>query len=201
MRIGVFGGTFDPVHFGHLRPVEGAAAKFGLRRVVYVPALVSPHKGAPATDSRHRVAMLALALAGRPDWTLSLCELDREAPSYTVDTLRALSAAYPGDELWLLMGTDVLASFDRWKDPAEIVRLARIAAFEREPFVRSRVRIPGVEGLRDRLEVFDAGSVKISATELRKDLESGRGAAGRVPEPVAEYITKQGLYGSGLARR
>jgi nicotinate-nucleotide adenylyltransferase len=201
MRIGVFGGTFDPVHFGHLRPVEAAAAKFGLRRVVYVPARVSPHKSAPVTDSRHRVAMLALALAGRPDWTLSLCELDREAPSYTVDTLRALSTAHTADEFWLLMGTDVLASFDRWKDPPEIVRLARIAAFLREPFVGSKVRIPGVEGLRDRLEVFDAGSVKISATELRKDLESGMGAAGRVPEPVAEYITKQGLYGSGLARR
>jgi nicotinate-nucleotide adenylyltransferase len=201
MRIGVFGGTFDPVHFGHLRPVEGAAAKFGLRRVVYVPARVSPHKGVPITDSRHRVAMLALALAGRPDWSLSLCELDREAPSYTVDTLRALSAAHPADEFWLLMGTDVLASFDRWKDPPEIVRRARIAAFLREPFVGSQVRIPRVEGLQDRLEVFDAGSVRISATELRKDLESGVGAAGRVPEPVAEYITKQGLYGSGLARR
>ncbi len=201
MRIGVFGGTFDPVHFGHLRPVEAAAMRFALKRVVFVPACVSPLKEAPATDARHRVAMLALALAGRPDWRLSFAELDRDPPSYTVDTLRALAAEAPSDELWLLMGTDTLAGFDRWKDPAEIVRLARVAAFRREPFEGPRLRVPDVAGLPNRLEVFDAGSVKISATDLRNDLERGLGVAGRVPEPVAEYITKQGLYRSGVTRR
>ncbi|MGH9368731.1 MAG: nicotinate-nucleotide adenylyltransferase [Thermoanaerobaculia bacterium] len=201
MRIGVFGGTFDPVHFGHLRTVEAAAARFALSRMVFVPARVSPHKEASATDPRHRVAMLALALAGRPDWSLSLAELDRPPPSYTVDTLRTLASESPSDELWLLMGTDTLAVFDRWKDPEEIVRLARVAAFLREPFAGSELRIPGVAGLSNRLEVFDAGSVKISATDLRSDLERGVGAAGRVPEPVAEYITKQSLYRSGVTRR
>ena len=201
MRLGVFGGTFDPVHFGHLRPIEAAAAKFGLRRVLYVPARVSPLKEEPSTDARHRVAMLALALAGRPDWSLSLLELDRRPPSYTVETLRAIAAERPGDELWLLMGTDALAGFDRWKQPEEILRLARIAAFHREPFAGDRVRVPPVPGIANRLEVFDAGSVRISSTELRRDLARGAGAAGQVPEPVAEYITKQGLYGTGVARR
>lgn len=201
MRLGVFGGTFDPVHFGHLATVQAAASKFGLRRVIYVPARVSPLKTLPATDSRHRVAMLALALAGRPDCPIWLGELDREAPSYTVDTLRALSRENPGDELWLLLGTDTLAGFDRWREPEEIVRLARVAAFLREPFAGSGLKVPPVPGLANRLEVFDAGSVKISATELRRDLERGVGAAGRVPGPVAEYITKQGLYGSGVTRR
>jgi len=201
MRLGVFGGTFDPVHDGHLRPVEAAAARFGLRRVLFVPARVSPHKEAPVTDPRHRVAMLALALAGRPDWRLSMAELDREPPSYTVDTLRALASENPSDDLWLLMGTDALAGFDRWRDPAGILRLARIAAFQREPFSGDEVRVPPVEGLSNRLEVFDAGSVKISSTDIRTDLGRGMAIAGRVPEPVAEYITKQGLYGSGVARR
>jgi nicotinate-nucleotide adenylyltransferase len=201
MRIGVFGGTFDPVHFGHLRPVEAAARKFALSRVLFVPARVSPHKEAPATDARHRVAMLALALAGRPDWRLCFAELDRDPPSYTVDTLRALAAESPSDELWLLMGTDTLAGFDHWKDPEEIVRLARVAAFRREPFEGPGLRVPGVAGLSNRLEVFDAGSVKISSTDLRRDLERGIGAAGRVPDPVGEYITKQGLYRSGVTRR
>jgi len=201
MRVGVFGGTFDPVHFGHLRTVEAAAMKFGLSRVLFVPARLSPHKQGSPTDDRHRAAMLALALAGRPDWSIAFDELDREPPSYTVETLRALAQRLAGDELWLLMGTDTLAGFDRWKEPEEILKLARVAAFYRDPFVGERLRVPGVAGLSDRLEVFDAGSVRISGTDLRKDLSAGRGAAGRVPEPVAEYITKQGLYRSGVARR
>ena len=200
MRIGIFGGTFDPVHFGHLRPVEAAAIKFGLARVLYVPAKLSPHKTETPTDARHRVAMLALALEGRPDWSISFCELDREAPSYMADTLTHLSARYRGDELWLLMGTDTLVGFGRWSRPAEILRLARIAAFEREPFAGTGVSIPHVEGLRNRLEVFDAGSVKISSTDLRNELQRGGRAAGRVPGSVAEYITKHGLYSSGVSQ-
>jgi len=194
VRIGVFGGTFDPVHDGHVKPVAAAAEKFGLESVIWVPARISPHKGAPPTDARHRVAMIALAIAGRPDWSLSFDELDREPPSYTVDTLRGLSARFLKDELWLLMGTEALAGFAKWKDPEEIVRLARVAAFHREPFVGDRLRIPEVPGLRNRLEVFDGGSFKISATELRDDLRRGGTAAGLVPEPVAEYITKHRLY-------
>jgi nicotinate-nucleotide adenylyltransferase len=201
VRIGIFGGTFDPVHEGHLRPIESAAVKFGLARVFYVPARQSPDKKAPPTDARHRVAMLALALAGRPDWSISFEELDREPPSFTVDTLAAFAARHPDDEFWLLMGTDALAGLDRWKRPEEIVRLARIAAFHREPYVGDRLRIPKVPGLADRLEVFDAGSVKISSTDLRDALERGESPAGRVPAAVAEYITKHGLYGLGVARR
>lgn len=194
MRIGIFGGTFDPVHDGHVIPVARAADRFGLERVLWIPARLSPHKGAPPTDARHRVAMLALALAGRSDWTLSFDELDREPPSYTVDTLRALSAPFLRDELWLLMGTDALASFGRWKDPEEIVRLARVAAFHREPFVGEGLRVPPVEGLENRLEVFDGGSFRISSTDLRDELGRGGSPAGRVPEPVAEYLTKHRLY-------
>ncbi|HWZ84894.1 MAG TPA: nicotinate (nicotinamide) nucleotide adenylyltransferase [Thermoanaerobaculia bacterium] len=201
MRIGVFGGTFDPVHNGHVLPVEAAARKFQLQRVLYVPARLSPHKDAAPTDARHRVAMLALALVGRPDWSIDLEELDREPPSFTIDTLRAIAALHPADELWLLMGTDILAGFDRWREPEAITRLARIAAFEREPYTGAAVRVPEVPGLSDRLSVFDAGSVRISATELRNALAAGRSIGGKVPGPVAEYITKHGLYKSGMPQR
>jgi nicotinate-nucleotide adenylyltransferase len=194
VRIGIFGGTFDPVHDGHVIPVARAAERFALERVLWIPARLSPHKGVAPTDARHRVAMLALALAGRPDWTLSFDELDREPPSYTVDTLRALSARFLRDELWLLMGTDALASFGRWKDPEEILRLARVAAFHREPFVAEGLRVPPVAGLEKRLEVFDGGSFRISSTDLRDELLRGGNPAGRVPEPVAEYLTKHRLY-------
>jgi nicotinate-nucleotide adenylyltransferase len=201
MRIGVFGGTFDPVHNGHVLPVEAAAMKFQLGRVSYVPARLSPHKERPPTDARHRVAMLALALSGRPDWSIDLEELDREPPSWTVDTLRSISARHPGDELWLLMGTDILAGFGRWREPEAILGLARIAAFHREPYVGPMLSVPEVPGLADRLAIFDAGSVKISATDLRNDLAAGKSVGGRVPGPVAEYITKHGLYKPGMPQR
>jgi nicotinate-nucleotide adenylyltransferase len=201
VRVGVFGGTFDPVHDGHLRPVEAAAMKFQLRRVLYVPARLSPHKAEEPADPRHRVAMLALALAGRPDWSIDLEELDRDPPSYTIDTLSAIQVRHPEDELWLLMGTDLLAGFGRWRAPEQILQRARIAAFHREPFVGERVRVPGVPGLAERLTVFDAGSVRISSTDLRNDLAAGRSVAGRVPGTVAEYITKHGLYRPGKPER
>jgi nicotinate-nucleotide adenylyltransferase len=201
MRIGVFGGTFDPVHFGHLQTIEAAALKLRLDRVLYVPAGRSPHKDALPSDPRHRVAMLALALEGRPDRSVSFEELDREPPSYTVDTLRALARRWTADELWLLMGTDALAGLARWKEPEEILRLARIGAFHREPYVGNGLVLPPVPGLADRLTVFDAGSVRISSTQLRADLEAGKSPAGSVPVGVAEYITKHGLYRSGVARR
>ena len=95
MRIGVLGGTFDPVHFGHLRTVEAAAARFDLGTILYMPARRSPFKDESPTDPRHRVAMLALALDRHPDWRIAFDELDREPPSYTVDTLRELSARLP----------------------------------------------------------------------------------------------------------
>ena len=115
--------------------------------------------------------------------------------------VRAVQARHRGDELWLLMGTDILAGFARWKEPGEILRIARVAAFHREPFVGSGLRLPEVAGLADRLSVFDAGSVKISATDVRNDLAQGRSIVGRVPGPVAEYITKQGLYKPGNDKR
>ncbi len=201
MRIGVLGGTFDPVHFGHLSTVEAAAARFGLDEVIYMPARLSPFKTEAPADARHRVAMLALALQGRLDRRIALDELDREGPSYTVDTLRALVERSRPAELRLLMGTDTLARLDRWKEPEEIVRLARITAFHREPFVGEGLRVPEIAGLADRLDVFDAGSVKISSSGLRADLARGESAEGRVPAPVAEYITKHGLYRSGSAAR
>ncbi len=99
------------------------------------------------------------------------------------------------------MGTDLLAGFARWRQPEEILKIVRIAAFHREPFVGDRLEIPKVAGLADRLSVFDAGSVKISATEIRNDLAAGKGLGGRVPGPVAEYITKHGLYKPGMLER
>jgi nicotinate-nucleotide adenylyltransferase len=198
-RVGIFGGSFDPVHRGHLDTIDAAARRLRLERVVFVPSRLSPGKQQPLADARHRVAMLALALEGRAVWSISLEELDREGPSYTVDTLRAFASRGDAD-LWLLMGTDTLAGLDRWRDPEEVVKLARIGAFHRAPFVGEGLRVPQIAGLSSRLEVFDAGSVTISSTEIRRDLAKGSSPAGSVPDGVEEYITKHGLYRAEAAR-
>ena len=179
MRIGVFGGTFDP---GAQRPRPAGRGRGD--EVPAAPRLLRAGAALPAQGRRRR-PMRATASPcwrspsqGRPDWSIDLEELDREPPSYTVDTLRAIQARHPGDELWLLMGTDILAGFARWRRPEEILKIARIAAFHREPFVGTGSRCRRSPASRDRLTVFDAGSVKISATDLRNDLAAGKGLAG-----------------------
>jgi nicotinate-nucleotide adenylyltransferase len=203
VKVGIFGGTFDPIHFGHLRPAAAVAAAIPLDRVIFVPAHRAPGKEAvaPAPDG-HRVAMLALALEGRPDFTVSLAEIERGGTSYTVDTLRAFRRALPGDELYFLLGTDALAGFDRWREPEEILHLATLAAFVREPHEPDVVeRSPWLAAHRGSVLIFDSVRVKISSTDVRRSAAAGEPLSGRTPPPVEEYIAKQGLYrDSGTGR-
>jgi nicotinate-nucleotide adenylyltransferase len=203
MKLGVFGGTFDPVHKGHLEPVAAVAAAIPLDRVIFVPTSRSPWKEAEApAPAEHRVAMLALALAGRPDFSLSLAEIERGGPSYTVDTLRAIARARPADSLYFLLGTDALAGFELWREPLEILRLARLAAFVREPHEPGPLlSSPLLSANRSSVLIFDAVRVKISSTEVRRAVARGESIAGTTPPAVEEYIVKQGLYkNSGTGR-
>ena len=203
MKIGVFGGTFDPVHFGHLRPAAAVAAAIPLDRVIFVPAHRAPGKEAvPPAPATHRVAMLALALAGRRDFALSLAEVDRGGVSYTVETLRAFRESHPRDELFFLLGTDALAGFDGWREPAGILGLARLAAFVREPHEPDVVdRSPILSAQRSSVLIFDSVRVKISSTDVRRAAARGESLSGRTPPAVEEYIVKQGLYrDSGTGR-
>jgi nicotinate-nucleotide adenylyltransferase len=198
VKIGIFGGAFDPVHRGHLDPVSAVARELALDRVFFVPAGISPFKpGGTRASSHHRVAMLALALQGRTDFTLWLSEVERPGASYTVDTLREIVRAHPEEERFLLMGTDSLRTFPRWKDPRGIADLARLAAFVREPHEREAVLAEtGLEPYRKSILIFDSVRVRISSTELRGALSRGESVAGAVPKAVEEYIFKQGLYES-----
>ena len=188
VRLGVYGGSFDPPHVGHLLVVTDAVDALGLDRVVWVPTAVQPLKAdqrpAPAAA---RLAMVEAAVAGVPGFTASAIEIDRGGLSYTVDTLEALAAEYAGAERYLLIGMDSLATFRRWRAPDRIAELARVAVLERST-AGEATPIPA--GAR----VVTTRRVDVSSTEVRARVRAGKPIRGFVPEPVAAIIERLGLY-------
>lgn len=190
MRVGVFGGSFDPVHLGHLRVAEGAARQLALDEVRFIPARAQPLKPrGPRASADDRAAMLQAAIAGRPGFTLDARELERPAPSYTVDTLRALRLERPQDTLFLLIGADAVRDLPRWREGSELQRLATVVAVPR----------PGeaVPALPPGAVMLDLPPVNISATAIRRAVAAGRPVTDQVPAAVAEYIAARRLYRMG----
>jgi nicotinate-nucleotide adenylyltransferase len=184
MRLGVFGGTFDPVHVGHLAIANAALESVPLDRVLFVLARRSPLKErGPVAGEADRLRMLELAVAGEPHFAVSRIELDREGPSYTVDTLERLSGT---DELFLILGSDAIADFPRWKDPDRIAKLATLVVALR-PGAPDRIGdAPTV--------VFDAPRLDISSRELRARAARGLSLRYLVPEPAWKHLEARGLY-------
>jgi len=189
-RVGVFGGTFDPPHLGHLALAEWARGRLGLSRVLFVPAGQPPHKRARAvTPATHRLAMTRLAARGNPAFVVSDIEAAREGPSFTVDTLRALKASERGARLVLVLGEDSLDEFGTWRDPAGILKLATLAVAERPGRRAGRTRHPRCTWLGNpRLE--------ISSSVLRRRVREGRSLRYLVPDAVIAYIRRHRLYGA-----
>ena len=186
MRVGIFGGTFDPVHVGHLAIANAALESIPLDRVLFVPARRAPLKEhGPVAGEADRLAMLQLAVAGEPRFSVSRIELDREGPSYTVDTLERLAGA---DELFLILGGDALAALPRWKDPDRIATLATLVVAER-PGAPARGNARNASIL-----AFDAPRLDISSRELRARAARGRSLRYLVPDPVWRHIEGRGLY-------
>ena len=184
MRIGVFGGTFDPVHVGHLAIAQAALETAGLDRVVFVPAKRSPLKeAAPAASEADRLAMLQVATKDEPRFVVSRVELEREGPSYTVDTLEALRTE---GELFLILGSDALADLGRWRSPERIRSLAKI-------LVARRPGAPEPQKSNDAL-FFDAPSLDLSSRELRARAARGLSLRYLVPDEVWRHIARKGLY-------
>jgi nicotinate-nucleotide adenylyltransferase len=189
VRLGVYGGSFDPPHVGHLLVVTDAAEALGLDRVVWVPTATQPLKadGAPAPAAL-RFAMVEAAVAGVPGFGASAIEIDRGGLSYTVDTLEAFAAEYAGAERFLLIGADSLATFDRWRAPERIVELAQVA-------VLARASSGGAPApLRPGMRAVTTRRVDLSSTEVRERVRAGKPIRGFVPEPVAAIIERAGLY-------
>lgn len=183
MRTGILGGSFDPVHHGHLILARAAKEELALDRVIFVPANMSPHKtGSRPATGEDRLVMLRLAIAGEPAFEACDCELRRPAPSYTVDTLREFKTRHPDDEFHLLIGADNVAKFDTWHKPDEIRSLACIAVLDRAHGTVTS-EWPIVRKLVD-----------ISSTDIRDRVAAGRSIRYLTPDAVCGYIAENGLY-------
>lgn len=201
MKIGIYGGTFDPIHRGHITAAQAAVQQLGLDLLLLIPASIPPHKALPegGADAAQRLEMATLATAelSCPAQVLDV-EVKRRGKSYTADTLRTLRRQYPEDELWLLMGTDMFLSLQDWREPQEILRLARVAAFsrtgdpEQQRFARQRAYLEETFGAQVTV-VENPHVVDISSTRLRQLLPEGREY---LPEAVYGYILRQRLYGT-----
>lgn len=198
-RIGLFGGTFDPPHFGHLVLAEWARVQLRLDRVVFVPAGTPPHKrGRRLTDAALRLALTRLAVRGNPAFTVSGFEAHRAGPSFTVDTLRHFHARQPGARFYLLMGADSLADFPDWHEPAEIARLAtlvvaaRLAQSAPGAGARGHPLVPACA--RGRVVLLENPLVAISSSALRARARAGRSLRYLVPDAVAACVVRHELY-------
>ena len=186
MRIGIFGGTFDPPHVGHLIAAQEIHAQLELDRLLLVPAAVPPHKlDRDVTPAPVRLEMITAAVAGDERFSVSDIEIRRDGPSYTVDTLRQLREEWPDSELVLAIGADQAVEFDTWREPEEIRRLATVAAFARED-----EEVPeGWDG-----PVVRVPYLEISSTEIRRRVGAGEAWRYWVPEAVEEIVRREGLY-------
>ena len=186
MRIGVFGGSFDPVHNAHLIVARLAAEQLQLDRVVFTVAASQPLKrGRHAATAEQRLRMVALAVAGIPDFLADGRELNRPPPSYTIDTVRELAAENPGAELVLIMGADVASRLDQWRDPDAIRSLATIAVCHRDELPDPSSQL---------LAGFVVPAMAISSTAIRSRAATGKSLAGWVPPSVADYIVASQIY-------
>jgi nicotinate-nucleotide adenylyltransferase len=214
VRLGIFGGTFDPPHVGHLLAASDAFEHLSLDRLVFVPAATQPlkaHRDAGAAAAQ-RLAMVRLVTAGDPRFSTDSVEVDREGLSYTVETLREFRDQFPSAERYFLVGADVLSSFAKWRDPREILSLATLAVLTRRDDggstasdAREGSSSPGViagallpdalaSELSARSVLVPTRRIDLSSTEIRDRVRCGRPIRGFVMDAVAEYISSHGLY-------
>ncbi len=188
--IGVFGGTFDPVHNAHCDIAYAAMEQAGLDRVIFVVSARPPHKGEGiAASPEERYAMVQAAVAGEPRFQASRIELDRAGPSYTVDTLRQIRKDFPGARLHLIVGWDSLADLPHWRSPEAILNLARLLVVPRPGL--ARVAPESLEGHYDALAFRETA---LSSTEVRDRILAGQPFDTLVPPPVASLIRERGIY-------
>ena len=191
----MLGGTFDPVHVGHLAAAAAAIECARLDRVIFMPSGQPPHRPSAAATPEHRLAMTRLATSGDPRFAVSEIELRRPGMSFTSDTLRDLHTLYPRADLFLILGWDAARLFSTWHQPAKVRELATIVVVARpgsESPQRADVEAAGLGG--DRVIVCSNRTPDVSASRIRDDIRNGRSIEGKVPPPVERYIATHHLY-------
>jgi nicotinate-nucleotide adenylyltransferase len=207
--IGIFGGTFDPVHYGHLRPLEEVRAALGLAPVLVIPCATPPHRSPPVASAEHRWQMVVRALAGHPVLVADDRELRRGGVSYMVETLIDAGGDYAHETLCLIMGTDALLGFERWHQWQRILTLCNLVVMTRPgwPQGGGDARLPAWAAARQctrpaelagevgRVYLQAVTPIDISATRIRRAIAANENVDALLPPPVRDYICEHGLYG------
>lgn len=193
-RLGVLGGAFDPIHYGHLQIAEEARERFALDAVLFIPTGEPPHKPQGQASAEQRFLMAELATVDHPQFIVSRMEIDRPGTSYTVDTLQALKQQYPDAELYLIMGADMAMDFPTWRQPERIRSLARVVAVTRpgvqDEALRRHLATPAMHDV----ELVVAPGIALSSTEIRRRAREGKSLRYLTPDTVIAFIEKEGLY-------
>lgn len=189
MKLGIFGGTFNPIHMGHLLIAEAAAEALELDRIIFIPCATPPHKHPRMlAEARHRLRMVKLAIQGNPRFGCSDIEVRRGGPSYSVETLRQLRHAMPRGKFYFLIGADSLRELHKWREAAELARLCEFICVAR-PGEQARAKLRGL-----RVHKLPGHPADISSSDIRERLARGASIRYLVPEIVQRYIHKTGLY-------
>jgi len=198
MNIGVMGGTFDPIHNGHLIIAEEVRAWLNLTGVIFVPTGQPWMKvGTPISAAEHRVQMVRLAIANKPYFEVSTVEIERSGPSYMIDTMAELrSRLEADDEIFLILGWDSLAELPQWQEPSQLITMCHLVAVSRPGYSRPNLKKLDalIPGFSKRTVILEKPVVDISASGIRDRLSRGLSVRHLVPEPVNEYIRQHGLY-------
>jgi nicotinate-nucleotide adenylyltransferase len=190
-KIGIFGGTFDPPHIGHLIMARRAVEQLGLDRVFFVPANIPPHKKIPVASAEHRLNMLRIALLPHSDFTISTCEIERGGISYTIDTIKFFRENISADEYFLLVGEDSALKIHTWKNSSEILNLVKVAWFPR--YIPNKDEFHNFPDLKNFVKI-EAEIIDVSSSRIRQLIKEGKSVKYLVPDGVLMYIERNGLY-------
>jgi nicotinate-nucleotide adenylyltransferase len=195
-RVGIMGGTFDPVHYGHLVAAEAAREQYGLQQIVFVPSGYPPHKtGGTVSDFWHRYQMAVLATASNPFFEVSRMEYERGGRSYTVDTVRAFRQLYgAGTELFFVTGADAILEIVEWKQPEELLTMCRFIAVTRPGYDLCQLNALLGEYFSRSVSILEIPAPSISSSDIRERVQRGASIKYLIPEAVEAYVMKSGLY-------